>query len=77
MLASTETTPRRTLRTTDAAKYLGVSASLLRKMRMRGPEDRLGAGPSFIRLSASLIVYEINSLDEWLDGHRARSASVA
>ena len=61
--------PRRTLRTVDAARYLGVSASLLRKMRMRGPEDPRGSGPSFIRLSPSLVVYEIDALDRWLDAH--------
>jgi hypothetical protein len=59
--------PRRALKTVDAARYLGVSASLLRKMRMRGQDDPLGPGPSYIRLSPSLIVYEIKALDVWLD----------
>ena len=59
--------PRRALRTTDAAKYLGVSASLLRKMRGRGPDDRLGLGPNFIKLSPSLVVYQIADLDSWLE----------
>jgi hypothetical protein len=63
------TTPCRALRTADAARYLGVSASLLRKMRARGPADPLGTGPAFIRLSPSLIVYEIAVLDAWLDAH--------
>jgi len=66
--------PRRALRTTDAARYLGVSPSLLRKMRGRGPDDPLGLGPRFIRLSPSLIVYEISSLDGWLDS-RSRIAA--
>lgn len=65
----TSTPPRRALRTTDAARYLGVSPSLLRKMRARGPADPLGAGPPYIRLSPSLIVYEIDALDGWLDAH--------
>ncbi len=63
-------TPRRTLKTVEAAEYLGVSASLLRKMRCRGPDDPLGPGPSYIKLSPSLIVYEISSLDSWLDDAR-------
>jgi len=67
--------PRRALRTTEAARYLGVSASLLRKMRARGIDDPAGQGPSYIKLSPSLIVYEIASLDAWLDGHRTRSAA--
>jgi hypothetical protein len=65
--------PRRALRTTEAARYLGVSPSLLRKMRCRGHDDPLGVGPSFIKLSPSLIVYEITSLDAWLDSIAARS----
>ena len=63
---------RRALRTTEAARYLGVSSSLLRKMRMRAPADPLGPGPPFIRLSPQLIVYEIAELDAWLDERSAR-----
>jgi len=69
-------TPRRTLRTTDAARYLGVSPSLLRKMRARGPTDPLGLGPSYIRLSPSLIVYEIVALDAWIDARAATTRRV-
>ena len=64
--------PRRTLRTTDAARYLGVSASLLRKMRQRGPDDPMDHGPPHIKLSPGLVVYEIASLDGWLDRHAQR-----
>lgn len=67
MTTPTAIHPRRALRTTDAARYLGISASLLRKMRARGPADPLGRGPAYIRLSPSLIVYEISVLDAWLD----------
>jgi hypothetical protein len=63
--------PRRALRTADAARYLGVSPSLLRKMRLRGSDDPRSPGPEYIRLSPSLIVYEITSLDHWLDQHRS------
>jgi hypothetical protein len=69
MTHSTLSTPRRALRTTDAARYLGISPSLMRKMRARGPDDPLGAGPPYIRLSPCLIVYEIAALDSWLDAH--------
>lgn len=61
---------RRTVRTADAAKYLGVSQSLLRKMRIRGSDDPLGPGPRFIRLSPSLVVYELAELDLWLESHK-------
>jgi predicted DNA-binding transcriptional regulator AlpA len=64
-------TPRRALRTTDAARYLGVSPSLMRKMRARGPADPLGSGPAYIKLSPSLVVYEIAALDSWLESRSA------
>jgi hypothetical protein len=38
-------------------------------MRARGPDDPLGTGPAYIRLSPSLIVYEIAVLDSWLESH--------
>lgn len=75
MTTSTPVSPRRALRTADAARYLGISCSLLRKMRTRGPEDPLGAGPTYIRLSPSLIVYEITALDTWLDSHAGHGGS--
>ena len=64
--------PRRALRTMEAARYLGVSPSLLRKMRSRGPDDPLDRGPPCIKLSPSLVVYEITGLDSWLDSHASR-----
>jgi hypothetical protein len=77
MIPSTSTPPRRALRTTDAARYLGVSPSLLRKMRSRGPADPLGVGPAYIRLSPSLIVYEISVLDAWLDARSLHAGTAA
>jgi hypothetical protein len=65
--------PRRALPTRAAAAYLGVSASLLRKLRLRGPDDPGNHGPEFIRLSPTLTVYEIAALDRWLDQHRSRA----
>jgi len=77
MTTQTSIHPRRALRTTDAARYLGVSPSLLRKMRSRGPADPLGAGPGYIRLSPSLIVYEISVLDAWLDARSLHAGTAA
>jgi hypothetical protein len=62
--------PRRALRTTDAARYLGLSASLLRKWRLRGPADPGNKGPDYIRIGPSLVLYEIGELDRWIDSHR-------
>ena len=64
------TVPPRAVRTADAAQYLGISASLLRKLRLRGPDDPGEPGPSYIRLSPQLIVYELAELDAWLEGRR-------
>lgn len=66
----TDDSPRRALNTGDAARYLGISPSLMRKMRLRAPGDPLGSGPRYIKLSPQLIVYDIKELDAWLDGHK-------
>lgn len=65
------TAPRRALRTPDAARYLGLSPSWLRKKRLRGAGDPGDPGPPYIRLSTLLVVYEIADLDRWLEQHRA------
>jgi len=72
-MATQADSPRRALKTPDAAAYLGLSPSLLRKMRGRGPQDRQ-QGPAFIRVTAQLVLYDITKLDRWLDEQRARSA---
>jgi predicted DNA-binding transcriptional regulator AlpA len=68
---------RRSLQTNEAARYLGVSRSLLRKMRMRAPGDPGGQGPAFIKLSPQLVVYDIAALDAWLDEHANLSRRAA
>jgi hypothetical protein len=72
MIDTTEKSARRALQTGAAAKYLGVSASLLRKLRLRGPEDPGGVGPHFVKLSPQLVVYRVEDLDAWLDAHDAQ-----
>jgi hypothetical protein len=66
--------PRRALRTTHAAVYLGLSASLLRKLRARGPSDPGDKGPDFIKVSSNVVLYEISALDAWLDARRTLPA---
>lgn len=63
-------TPVRCLNTAKAAYYLGISPSLLRKYRMRGPDDPGGNGPKYIKLSPQLVVYDIKDLDAWLDSFK-------
>ena len=68
----------RVLRTPDAARYLGLTASTLEKMRL------VGSGPRFIRLGTRAVGYVIGDLDSFIEvgqrnstsdpGQRARSA---
>jgi hypothetical protein len=61
---------KRRLNTAEAAAYLGVSVATVRAWRLRGPADP-NAGPPFIRLSPTLVVYDIPELDRYLDSKRA------
>ena len=67
---SSISSPRRALKPPEAARYVGLSASLLRKMRARGPDDPGDRGPAYIRVAPTIVVYEIAELDRWLDAHR-------
>jgi len=66
--------PVRALKTAAAARYLGLSASWLRKRRLRGDQDAGLPGPKFIRLHNGLCLYEVVELDRWLDDATARVA---
>jgi predicted DNA-binding transcriptional regulator AlpA len=59
----------RILRTPDAARYLGLTASTLEKMRLTG------GGPRFIRLGFRAVGYAIGDLDAFIDGRRRCSTS--
>jgi len=67
-------TPVRALKTSAAARYIGLSASWLRKQRLRGPDDPRQPGPPFIRLAGTCL-YEISDLDAWLDEAKRRSTT--
>ncbi len=58
-------TPRG-FKTSEAARYLGVSPSWLRKLRMRGPDDPGTLGPKW-RGRGDLIIYTREDLDAWID----------
>ena len=55
------------LNTIEAAKYLGVSVSYLKKLRAAG------GGPKFYKVGKR-VIYEAGELDRWLAG-QAHSAS--
>jgi len=56
------------LTTLEAAKYAGVSASLLNKLRCRG------GGPPFLKL-CDRVLYDRADLDAWIYSHRRTSTS--
>jgi predicted DNA-binding transcriptional regulator AlpA len=58
------------LKTPEAAAYLGISSSMLRSLRLRGPDDPGRPGPEFARLSANCVVYRIADLDAWLESRK-------
>ena len=61
-------TPIRGLSTKNAAAYLGVSDSYLRKTRLKDkdPDKGWAPGPRYKKLG-SKVVYTIEALDEFLD----------
>ena len=59
---------RRTLRAPDAAAYVGLAASTLNKMRVRGD------GPVYSKLGR-IVVYDVADLDGWLEVNKRASTS--
>jgi hypothetical protein len=57
------------LRTPAAAAYIGLAASTLEKMRVRGD------GPEFERAGTRIVVYSVEALERFLAKRRARSTS--
>ena len=56
------------LRTPEAAKYVGLSASMLCKHRV------FGTGPTFLKIGKP-VFYDVRDLDAWLAQHRRSSTS--
>ena len=59
------------MRARAAARYCGMSESLLAKLRMRHNQAK---GPSFIR-AGGVILYHRCDLDAWLEQHRVDPAN--
>jgi predicted DNA-binding transcriptional regulator AlpA len=57
------------LRPRDAAAYLGLSASTLAKMRLRGD------GPLYAKLGSRVVAYDTSDLDRWVNERKLRSTS--
>jgi len=60
---------QRKLRAPEAAEYLGLSASTLAKMRLRGD------GPPFLKAGRRIVLYDRSDLEAWLDTRRRHSTS--
>jgi len=57
------------LRAPQAARYIGLSASTLAKMRLRGD------GPPYAKAGPRVVVYDTRDLDAWLIQRKRRSTS--
>lgn len=68
MLNIPEGIAARWLRTTDAARYSGLSASTLTKLRLTGD------GPPYAKAGRA-VVYAATDIDEWLESRRRTSTS--
>lgn len=53
----------------DAARYLGISQSSLRKGRMAGRRSAQMPSPPFVKMGRR-VVYLIEDLDRWLESQR-------
>lgn len=67
-MAQDENSQFQFLNTREASAYLGVSASLLEKMRVRGD------GPPYAKLGAR-VIYLREDLDQLMKARRVRSTS--
>lgn len=59
----------RKMRAPEAADYLGLSASTLAKMRLRGD------GPAYSKAGRKVVLYDMASLDSWFASRQRRSTS--
>ncbi len=70
-MSRTEFLPQ-ALSETEAARYVGMSRSFLRKARMEGTRDHHTPAPPFLRIGRK-ILYLRDDLDQWLRQHRVTS----
>ena len=58
---------RRLLTTKEMAEILRTSSGQIANLRMRGE------GPPYLKFSRR-VLYDVRDLEEWLDGHKQRTA---
>jgi predicted DNA-binding transcriptional regulator AlpA len=61
--------PKRRLRTPEAAAFVGLSPSTLEKLRVTG------SGPVYEKAGAKIVVYTFEELECWLAARRCHSTS--
>lgn len=61
----------RKLSVVEAARHLGLSKSLLDKLRLTG------GGPAYLKLGPRRVVYDLADLEQWATERRRRSTSEA
>jgi len=64
-----EHSPTPKLRAPAAADFLGLSASTLSKMRLRGD------GPIYSKAGQRVVVYDLRDLESWLAARKRTSTS--
>ena len=67
-ISSTSTTPR-AVSEEEAARFLGISRSSLRKGRMAGRRAAQMSSPPFVKMGRR-VLYLIDDLESWLRGLR-------
>jgi excisionase family DNA binding protein len=68
MTSEIAVSPRRKLRTREAATYTGLAKSTLEKLRVSG------GGARYIRIGR-VVLYDPDDLDAWMAAHRRKSTS--
>lgn len=63
--------PKNVLSESEAARYIGMSASFLRKARTEGDRRNRTPGPAWLKTGRS-VGYLREDLDAWLRAHRVQ-----
>ena len=61
------TWPKRGFTSKEAAHYIGMSDSFLRKDRMNGKRDGYTPGPRWVRVGSRGVLYLLEDLNHWLN----------
>lgn len=74
--AHSDDSPKHVLNEVEAARYINMSVSYLRKSRMEGDRKSRTPGPAWVKIGRS-IGYLKTDLDAWLQAHRVEPKKAA